>query len=142
MRESPSSLPAVAWVTSPELEPHRAGLEAGELRIPRCDLCQELIWFPRAFCPRCASTSVSWFTAAGTGTIYSFSIVRKGLGVFAEASPYAVAYVELVEGPRVLTNITGPLDRLEIGADVVAVVDTGADPTLRFRLAGTPGAAP
>ncbi len=130
-----SPLPAIAWVPSPELEPHRAGLEAGELRIPRCDACQEVIWFPRAFCPRCASTSVTWFTAEGAGTVYSFSIVRKGLGAFADAAPYAVAYVEIAEGPRLLTDIIGPLDGLEIGAAVVAVVEPGDDPTLRFRLA-------
>ena len=134
-----SPLPAVAWVSSPELEPHRAGLEAGELRLPRCEACQEVIWFPRAFCPKCASTNVTWFTAKGRGTVYSFSIVSKGLGSFAEASPYAVAYVELAEGPRVLTNIVGPLDGLEIGAEVLAIVERGEAPTLRFRLSGSAG---
>jgi uncharacterized OB-fold protein len=136
---TPLPLPTVAWVSSPELEPHRAGLEAGELRLPRCEACREVIWFPRAFCPKCGSTSVTWFTAEGTGTVYSFSIVSKGLGSFAEASPYAVAYVGLHEGPRVLTNIVGSLDGLEIGADVIAVVDGGEAPTLRFRLAGAVG---
>src|SRR3954447_1553830 len=92
----------------PELEPHFAALDEGRLVLPRCDACDEAIWYPRTFCPSCGSTSVTWFEASGAGEIYSFTVVRKALGDFAEHAPYVVAYVELDEGPRVLTNVLSP----------------------------------
>ena len=74
--------------------------------------------------------------ASGRGTVYSFSITRKGAGVWAEHSPYVVAYVELDEGPRVLTNIVGcDVDDVHIGMAVAVVFDpTPAGPAVyRFE---------
>jgi uncharacterized OB-fold protein len=44
---------------------------------------------------------------SGRGTIYSFTVIRKGAGPFRDAAPYVLAYVELEEGPRMQTNIVG-----------------------------------
>jgi uncharacterized OB-fold protein len=72
--------------------------------------------------------------AIGTGTIYSYTIVRRGTGAYAAAVPYVVAYVELTEGPRVLTNVVWAADDdIYIGAPVEAVLDP-SDGLLRFRL--------
>ena len=101
MSELPSMTPPVTQET-------RAFWDAtaeGRLVLPRCDRCSTVIWYPRLFCPECGSDEVSWFDAAGMGSVYSFTIVRKGQGPFAAAAPYVLAYVELDEGPRVMTNI-------------------------------------
>lgn len=129
-------LPISELRRSPELEPHFAALDEGRLVIPRCNTCEDAIWYPRAFCPGCGGISVSWFEASGAGTVYSFTVVRRGLGDWAEHAPYVVAYVELDEGPRVLTNIVSPWDGIEVGSRVQAVVekDPAAGPILRFRL--------
>jgi uncharacterized protein len=131
-------LPISQLRRSPELEPHFAGLDEGRVVIPRCDECGEAIWYPRAFCPTCGSSSVSWVEASGEGEIYSFSVVRKGTGDWAEHAPYVVAYVELDEGPRVLTNVVAPWEGIEVGSRVQATVEKDADgtPILRFALAG------
>ena len=73
--------------------------------LPHCDDCQFVIWYPRRFCPACGSRNVSWFDAAGTGSVYTFTIVAKGTGAYRDAGPYVVAFVELDEGPRLMTNI-------------------------------------
>ncbi len=73
--------------------------------LPRCDDCEFVIWYPRRFCPACGSRNVSWFDAAGTGSVYTFTIVAKGAGAYRDAGPYVVAFVELDEGPRLMTNI-------------------------------------
>ena len=76
-------------------------------------------------------------TASGRGAVYSFTVVRRGQGEWEAAAPYVLAYVELDEGPRVLTNIlTEDPSQVRIGARVEAVVERGegAPPVLRFRL--------
>jgi hypothetical protein len=62
------------------------------------------------------------FTASGSGTIYSFTITEQNQAKgFAEACPYVMAYVELDEGPRVLTVIVdSDPDDVAVGARVVA----------------------
>ena len=130
------TLPVPPLSESPELARHFDGLRAGVLLLPRCDACTVVIWYPRAFCPSCGSAAVTWFEACGRGTVYSFTIVRKGIGLFADHTPYVVAYVELDEGPRVLTNIVGPPEEVAIGVEVAARYELDADgtPILRFQL--------
>ncbi len=61
---------------------------------------------PAAVLPVCGSTSTSWTEASGRGTVYTFTVVhRSGVPGYRDALPYVIAYVELEEGPRVMTNI-------------------------------------
>lgn len=68
--------------------------------------------------------------------MYSFTIVRKGQMDFKEAGPFVVAYVELDEGPRVMTNIVD-CEPGEVEVDMAVEVvfhDTGHGNALyRFR---------
>jgi len=64
-------------------------------------------------------------------------VVRKGLGRWRESSPYVLAYVELEEGPRVLTNVIDcDPDAVTIGSSVTAVFVDAKEgpPLLRFTL--------
>lgn len=114
-------------VTSDSLPYWEASIE-GKLVLPRCNGCAEVIWYPRHFCPSCGTTDVAWFEASGRGTVYSFTVVERGQGRWAEHSPYVLAYVELEEGPRVLTNIIDrDPDTIAIGTAVVAAFDPSED---------------
>ena len=129
-------LPVPPATVSPDNQPFFDGLEAGVLRLPRCAACQTVIWYPRHHCPSCGSNEVTWFDAGGEGSIYSLTIVRRGMGEWAAVVPYVLAYVELDEGPRVLTNIVaGDPEALRIGDRVRMVVERaqGAPPVLRFK---------
>ncbi len=131
-----TDLPALAPPVNLETQPFWDATAEGRLVLPRCDSCSTVIWYPRLFCPLCGSTEVSWFDAKGTGTVYSATVVRKGQGPFADAAPYVLAYVELDEGPRIMTNIVdGDPERIEIGQRVtVTFADTGKGTALpRFR---------
>ena len=62
--------------------------------------------------------------------------MRRGVAPYDGSAPFVVAYVELAEGPRVLTNIVGcEIDEVEIGMSVEVVFDdTGEGSALyRFR---------
>ena len=121
-------LPVPAPERTPETDPFWEGTAAGLLLLARCDACDTVIWYPKTNCPACSGDSVSWMEASGIGTIYSYSVVHRAAGAFRDAAPFVVAYVELAEGPRVLTNIVGcEPDEVSIGLHVrVEFFDTGA----------------
>lgn len=131
MTDATTALPAPEpWVHA-DAKPYWDGTAEGRLVLPRCTACDTVIWYPRAFCPRCGSFDVEWFDAPGTGEIYSFSIPRRGQGAYRDAAPYVLAYVELDlpegvggdgPGPRVITNIVDrDPDAVRIGDRVEAV---------------------
>ena len=108
----------------------------GEFQLQRCATCSAIVWFPRAECPECWTQTLSSFTASGRGTVYSFTVIRKGAGDYEGKGPFVVAYVELEEGPRVLTNIVEcDVDSVRVGMPVSVVWhDTGKGNALyRFR---------
>ena len=132
-------LPAPAPLVLPEVKPFWDATAAGRLLLPRCAECQAVIWYPRPFCPACASTHVEWIEASGRGTVYSFTVNRRGqadLADYKDAGVYVLAYVELAEGPRMMTNIVDcDPDTVRIGQAVEVVFhDTGQGTALpRFR---------
>jgi uncharacterized OB-fold protein len=58
-------------------------------------------------CPACGSRIVEWFTASGRATLYSYVINHRPAPGFEDDAPYAIAVVELDEGPRMMTSIVG-----------------------------------
>lgn len=119
-----SQLPTPAPRVTSETKPFWDGTGEGRLLLPRCLSCATIIWYPRAFCPSCHTDGVEWIEASGRGEVYSFSITRKGDGEFRDAAPYVLAYVELDEGPRLLTNIVEcDPETVAIGQSVEVVFD-------------------
>mgnify|MGYP003337128057 CR=1 FL=1 len=60
------------------------------LVLPRCTECEKFIWYPRSVCPFCGSTTVSWEQVSGAGTVYTFTIIRRGMG--SKTDPMSIAY--------------------------------------------------
>lgn len=107
-----SELPAPDPVVQDDARPFWDATAEHRLVVPRCTSCSTTIWYPRGFCPACGSLDVEWIELAGTGHVYSFSIPRKGQGLYRKVAPYVLAYVELDlpdgrPGPRIITNIVG-----------------------------------
>jgi uncharacterized OB-fold protein len=96
-----------APVPTPETQPFWDGCAAGELRIQRCLDCGQPYFYPRPVCPACGSANVEWFTASGEATLYSYVINHRPAPGFEDEAPYAIAVVQLAEGPRMMTNLTG-----------------------------------
>lgn len=88
---------------TPETKHFWEGTQSSELRLQRCDGCSHVYFPPRPFCPSCASRKVSIFNASGKATLYSYVIHHRPAPGF--TPPYAIAVVELAEGPRMMTNI-------------------------------------
>jgi uncharacterized protein len=135
------ALPVPVPERTPETTEFWDATAAGRLVLAYCDTCGAVIWYPKTYCAECGGLSVSWREASGLGSVYSFTVVHRAPGAFADAVPYVVAYVELDEGPRVLTNIVGcDPEAVTIGQAVrVVFCDTGDDSALyRFEPVAPP----
>jgi hypothetical protein len=128
MAERKISAPAI----NPETKHFWDAAAKGQLLMKKCLACGELHYYPRSLCPFCHSDRTEWLAASGQGTIYSWSVMRRA------PEPYAIAYVTLAEGPRMLTNIVDcSFDDLKIGkaATLVWKPAEGGTPVPMFTLA-------
>jgi len=127
-----SPLPAKPPPVDAETQPFWDATKEGRLCLPRCRKCDFVIFYPRSRCPRCRSHETDWTDLSGLGEIYSCTVVRRAPGRWKEHVPYVVAYVQLAEGPRLVTNIVGcdPED-----------VTIGMPVRVRFEPAGDEGYA-
>ncbi len=96
-----------------------------ELRMQFCMKCTEWIWYPRAWCPNCGKRdSIEWRKLSGNGIVYSFAVIRQVIDnspAFQNDIPFVIGLIELDEGPRIYSNVTGSKpEELSIG-DRVAV---------------------
>jgi uncharacterized OB-fold protein len=134
-----NQLPAPAPVVTAESKEFWDATAQGKLLLPRCQACGVVFWYPRPICSDCGSTDIAFIPSSGRGTIYTYTVNRRGTGDVAEyknAGVFVLAYVQLEEGPCMLTNIVDcDPDSLSIGQPVEVVFhDTGQGSALpRFR---------
>lgn len=124
-------------VPSEETQPFWQAASRGELMLQRCSGCGASRFPPGIICPECSSLEFEWKAVSGRGKIWSFVIFHRAYHpAFKGDLPYAVAYVELDEGPRLLSNIEG-IDPGQIRCDMPVEVffeDIGGDMRLpKFR---------
>ncbi|MBA6439385.1 bifunctional MaoC family dehydratase N-terminal/OB-fold nucleic acid binding domain-containing protein [Streptomyces sp. GMR22] len=94
------------------------GVARHQLLIQRCLDCAtpRFPWLPG--CGACGSQRWEAFEASGAGTVFSY-VVMHHPPFPAFDPPYAVALVELAEGVRMVSDITGvPYDKVRIGMPV------------------------
>jgi uncharacterized protein len=79
-----------------------------QLVLQWCRACEQPIHYPRDACPRCLGDDLEFRPSPGNGTVYAVSVMPKPANpLMAGREPYAVALVELDEGIRMMSNITG-----------------------------------
>jgi uncharacterized OB-fold protein len=89
-------------------QPFWDGAKRHELLLQKCSACGH-VWFPPSLrCPKCLSTEYEWSKASGRGKVWSWIVMwQRYFPAFETDIPYNVAYVELEEGPKLMTNIVG-----------------------------------
>lgn len=113
---------------TPETAQYWEAASEGQLLLRECQDCGLMFHYPRALCPDCFGSDVQWRQSDGNGKIYSYSIARKLSGWPEDDLPLVVSYVELDEGPRMITNVDCDPDEIEVGTRVtVRFVDGEAD---------------
>lgn len=95
-------------------------LNQGIFEIQHCQACLRHQFYPRVLCQHCGSTSLSWVSPSGRGTVYSFSVVRRKQEL---GGDYNVTLVDLAEGVRLMSRVEDITpDELHIGMRVSARV--------------------
>ena len=114
------------------------------LVVQRCTACGQTRHPPGPVCPRCRSIEAEWSELPGTGTVFTFTVVRQAfIPSLAENIPYVVVALDLdgAEGARMVSNLIGidPAD-ITIGMPVEVVwEDMGPELALpRFLPAAGP----
>ncbi len=116
--------PSIDW----ESRAYWEGAGRGELVLQRCRDCAVVQHRPRGFCVSCLSDAIEHFVASGNGAVYTYSVIHQNqMPQFRDALPYIVAYVELEEGPQLLTNIVD-CDPEEIRIGMPVRIDFVATP--------------
>jgi uncharacterized OB-fold protein len=92
---------------TPETAPYWEAANRGQLQIQQCNACSRYYFYPRTACPHCGSTDVTWVAVSGRGRLHTYLINHRPAPGFEEEAPYAIAVVELEEGPRMMANIVG-----------------------------------
>ena len=89
-----------------ESRPYWEACARHELYIQKCKNCGTVFYYPRGFCPEDLSADFEWVKCSGRGKVYTYTVTRQNQSSgFRDKVPYVMAYVELEEGIRMLTNI-------------------------------------
>ncbi len=124
----------IPWV-NPTTRPFFDAAREGRLLLPRCPR-DGFFFYPRSRCPHCLGDDWRFEEVSGRGTIHSFTVDRIGHAPgLASLAPYAIAIVELEEGPRMTARLVGcDPDHLRVGQPVEASFEPIEDVALvHFR---------
>ncbi|MBG6120081.1 MULTISPECIES: Zn-ribbon domain-containing OB-fold protein [unclassified Sphingobium] len=112
------------------LEEWRAYLDEGRFMIQRSRSTGAYVFYPRVAAPGTGATDLEWVEASGEAIVYATTVVRKK----APDPSYSVVLVELVEGPRMMSEIVDMApEKVGIGMAVKARIDRqGSEPRLVF----------
>ncbi|MUL64566.1 hypothetical protein BOO86_08845 [Mycobacterium sp. CBMA 234] len=108
----------------------------GRLVVQRCDSCKNLRWPPLSGCPDCHSRETTWVEVKPSGTIWSFVVYHRAFQPELRSQiPYAVAMVELDDGPYMVGRLVAGDRTPAVGDRVVAEFDdTDGGPSVRWRI--------
>ena len=129
MSDAPQAPPRPRPTPTPLSRPFWDATARGEFLIQRCRRCEAAVFYARYNCTECGSPDLDWTPAAGTGTVYTFTVARRPTHpAFADRVPYVIAVVELDEGPHVTTNIVGcSPEEVRIGMPVEVTFEEPVD---------------
>lgn len=113
---------------------YRSALKDGKMMIQRCNDCGRHIFYPRISCPHCGSIDLERKPAAGTGIVYSTSIVRQKPEA---GGNYNISLIDLTEGVRMMSRVVDIApEEVRIGMAVRAKIgELGGEPAVLFEKA-------
>lgn len=110
---------------SAESRPFWNAAREHRLVLQKCRACGQF-WFPPSQrCIHCLSGDHDWTEVKGTGKVFSFVTYQRLYHPGWEGEiPYVVAVIELDEGPRILSTVTGiPVEEVACDMPVRVVFD-------------------
>jgi uncharacterized OB-fold protein len=111
----------------------------GKLRMPKCDSCGTFVIPPKPYCFECLGQQFTWVDLPGTGTIYTFTVVRHPLHPgLADVVPYVSGIIEMDgtqgAGARLMGNIVNcDPNTVKVGDKVEVVFEPLGDDYVMMR---------
>jgi uncharacterized OB-fold protein len=139
-------VPVVPDASWPVSAPFWDAAKREVLSFPQCASCGRFEWYPIPMCKHCGAREWEWPEVDPTGTIYSFTVLRRAFLPGLEANvPFPVLQVRFDAAPGV-TLVTGladlgQRDLVQIGAPIrMRFVEVG-DVSVPFaEVVASPGA--
>ncbi len=122
-------------IPNPTTQPFFDAARAHRLELQRCPR-DGFFFYPRSRCPRCLGDDWEWESVSGRGEVHAFTIDRVGHDPALSALvPFAIAIVELEEGPRVTANVVGcAVEEVHVGQPLeVCFEDVDEHTLVHFR---------
>jgi hypothetical protein len=111
-----------------------------EFLVQRCLRCGRAYW-PASCCTEHGAEAMRWEAASGTGTVHTYTVVHHVYEPgMAERVPYALAVIQLDEGPFFHSDLVEcPPEAVHVGMRVEVVFDAVDAQTVipRFRPAAS-----
>jgi uncharacterized OB-fold protein len=118
--------PLLPWQVAPDDldDEFWAGCARHEFLVHRCTECQRAYW-PASSCLDHGTRAMQWEPAAGSGTVFTFTIFHHAYDPrFADRIPYAIAVVQLDEGPFFHSDVVDcPPHAVHVGQRVEVVYE-------------------
>jgi uncharacterized OB-fold protein len=113
----------------PTIEEYEKNIQAGHYRAYKCVECGTVLALPAGTCYGCGSSNMEWADVSGKGKLIAFTVIHVAPDEFAEETPYYVAIVELDEGSRISTRLSGfdPLkpEEVKLGIPLALTYEKG-----------------
>jgi uncharacterized OB-fold protein len=88
--------------------PYWDGMTEGKLQLQNCSECGTFRFPDSGCCPNCLSDQSNWQPVSGKGRLWSWIVMHQQYyAAFADELPCLVAFVELDEGPFMMSTISG-----------------------------------
>lgn len=85
----------------------------------KCNKCGNIMFPPRELCSKCRAVELEPFQLRGEGEIITYTTTHVPQEGFEHQVPYHLAIIELIDGPRLTTEIIDSKgDDIKIGAKV------------------------
>ena len=95
----------------PNTQTYWDNVKENKLTYQQCTECNEVVFTPRLQCTKCGSPKLELKASKGEGEIYTFSVVRQNRNpAFSALGAYVLAWIDLDEGFRMLSNVVGAAD--------------------------------
>jgi uncharacterized OB-fold protein len=84
-----------------------------------CDKCGKWFFPPRLICDKCGAREFTTKAMRRTGKILTHTVIRVPPAPFSDQAPYAIAVVEMDDGPRITTQVVDLKEgQLKVGLQV------------------------
>jgi uncharacterized OB-fold protein len=98
------------YVSQTKIAPLVSYLEKNQIMATRCKECGTLYFPPRADCPKCRGSEITWVPIEGKGKLVTFTEVYFAPPAFQQATPYLLGLAELDDALRVFAPISSEVD--------------------------------